>query len=92
MFVRTAFLKIVWIAALIFSFSLVGCGGDESGAANTSEPKSMESDAAPTSAETKEPKKKMFAKEQQLIKDAKGMQALLDQDADRKKDAVKNMN
>ncbi len=76
------------ITALIFSLSLVGCGGDESSPVDTSESGQMATDAA----RTREPEDKMFAREQQLIKDAKGVQALLDKDADRKKDAVKNMN
>jgi hypothetical protein len=63
---------------------LVACGGNDS-----SQEESVVSDA-PSMAEPEEAKP--FAKEQQLIQDAKGVQALLEADAKKKKDAVSGMN
>lgn len=67
--------------------SLAGCGSEEA----TQEEDNMgtsESVAESTPKKANNP----FAREQQLIRDVKGIQAILDKDAEEKKAAVKNIN
>jgi len=77
--------KFIKLSALVILLS--SCGDSEESATQTQEsvtPK-QESAAKPTT-------NNMFAKEQQLIEDAKGIQGLLDQNADEKKQAVNSAN
>ena len=77
--------KFVTLTALVILLS--GCGDSEESV--TQQPESaapkQESVAKPTT-------NKMFAREQQLIEDAKGIQSLLDQNAEEKKQAVNTTN
>lgn len=69
--------KFVGLSALVILLS--GCGGGE-------EPSASEDPVAKPKANN------FFAKEQQLIGDAKGIQSLLDRNADEKKKAVNAAN
>ena len=67
--------------------SLVSCGGQESTEKQTSL-------AEPDSSTVEKPAaaNHIYAKEQQLLKDARAIQEMLDNDAGRKKEAVKNLD
>jgi len=65
---------------------LSGCGGGEEPSASKEEPSASEDPVAKPKANN------FFAKEQQLIGDAKGIQSLLDRNADEKKKAVNAAN
>ncbi len=69
--------------------SLVSCGGGDSSneSTGTMKPEST-TDAEPAAKGTNN----IFAKEQQLIRDAKGIQVILDKDAEKKKEALKNLD
>lgn len=73
---------------IVACLSLVGCGGEESTQEQTATAESESSavDTAPKQSNN------LFAKEQQLIRDAKGIQAILDEDARKKKEALKNID
>lgn len=62
---------------------LVACGGEGASESEVAAP------AVPTEAKQAN---NPLAAEQQLIKDAQGIQGILDKDADRKKQAVKDSN
>jgi hypothetical protein len=71
---------------IIYSFLLNGCGGQKQ-AANPA--------AAPAEAVEATPAKKAnnpLASQQQLIRDAKAIQGILDKDAEEKKKALENSN
>ena len=76
-------MKIRNVFAIVACMLLAACGGNDS-----SQEESMMSDE-PAMVQSEEPKP--FAKEQQLIEDAKGVQAMLDAAAKKKKDAVSDM-
>jgi hypothetical protein len=67
--------------------SLVSCGGQESTEEQTGT-------AEPDSSTVEKPAgaSHIYAKEQQLIKDARAIQEMLDNDAGRKKKALKNLD
>ncbi len=76
--------KTVCLITLMFSFLLLGgCGGEEEEAAVDSQP--VKSEAA---SKANNP----LANQQQLIKDARGIQSILDKDAEKKKKAADNIN
>lgn len=64
---------------------LSSCGGQDEEAADAAMPPA---EAAPAPKKAYNP----LAREQQLIRDAKGIQAILDKDAEEKKKALDNMN
>jgi|TARA_B110000263_G_scaffold240121_1_gene243020 hypothetical protein len=77
--------KFITLSALVILLS--SCGDSEESA--TQQPES----AAPKQESAAKPAaNNLFAKEQQLIEDAKGIQSLLDQNADEKKQAVNSAN
>jgi hypothetical protein len=77
--------KFVTLSALVIL--VTGCGDSEVVETQTQEPAAPKQESADKPAANK-----LFAKEQQLIEDAKGIQSLLDQNADRKKQAVNSAN
>ena len=72
---------------IVVCLLLVSCGGQES----TDEQSDM---AEPNSSVVEKPAgaNHIYAKEQQLLKDARAIQEMLDNDAGRKKEAVKNLD
>lgn len=70
------------IAVAAFCVFLFGCGSQEEDTAVKAQP----------AAEKPKPAAKPFAREQQLIRDAKSIQGLLDEDAEEKKKALDNIN
>ncbi len=64
---------------------LNSCGGQDDEAATADKPAA---EAAPSQKMANNP----LARQQQLIRDAKGIQAILDRDAEEKKKALENIN
>jgi hypothetical protein len=71
---------LVFVAGCLILF---GCGGQEGNSASDSEPAS-----AKTPETTAKVSNNPFARQQQLLRDAKGVQSLVDKDAEQKKKAL----
>jgi len=72
------------LGLILSAFLVVGCGGSQE-KATVQQPKKAE---APAPEKTNNP----LESQQRLIKDAKGLQGILDKDAERKKKAVQDSN
>jgi len=77
--------KFVTLSALVIL--VTGCGDSEEAETQMQEPAAPKQESA-----VKPAGNKLFASEQQLIEDVKGIQSLLDQNADKKKQAVNSAN
>lgn len=78
------------ILALLSVALLGGCGGgDTSDSAQA--PASPET-AAPAKAPAQDTSDNLLSTQQQALKDAQGVQSILDQDAEKKKKALDNLN
>ena len=74
---------------------LISCGGNENSAAGdpaAGDPAAGAAAAQSTAAAPKPRASNPLASQQQLIRDAAGIQAILDKDAQEKKNAVKNID
>lgn len=77
------------IFSILLCVGLVGCGGDKPAETNAV---SSELSTSELSKAAAKPSNNPLAAEQQLIRDAEALQGILNKDADRKKQAVKDAN